>query len=436
MIVLLIIFWLLGLFLSIKSPTYFVVYFILASTKFLGFIDPSTFIVNGIELGYFGLNLITLIGAFLFIKWYSIPKRSILFLSLISIMLIYGILKPIIDGNSTAGQALIASKDIWFYFLFFYLVLQRKRVLIADIIKIVKWLGLYLSLIYIIGVIYPNFVPHLYFEDEIVRVFYPTYISLALLLFAVEIKVENKNIINNYLLILLLMTGLFLTGYASLTITSALGLIIYKFMFNQQSLFSKSSIIRLTPFLILFILSMILYNEAIYYSVLEQINDIVSRDDTSLSSRIFYNEFRWEAINKQKEFGYGFIHQSSDIMKTINTSDTNRFMERLGVIDSGYVDMLTKFGFIGSAIILMVYFKYTLIGFVKKNRNPLSLAMSIYLAQYFFVNYTWSVFTFAHGIIPGVIALFILLNTKSRISNFNKIKRGVRFEFRRKVTID
>jgi hypothetical protein len=112
MIIVLILFWSIGLFLSIKSPTYFVLYFLLASTKFLGFIDPSTFIVNGIEFGYFGLNIIALAGSFLSITWYNIPKKSILIIFIILAMLIYGISKPIFDGNSTLLQSFMASKEI------------------------------------------------------------------------------------------------------------------------------------------------------------------------------------------------------------------------------------------------------------------------------------------------------------------------------------
>ena len=39
----------------------------------------------------------------------------------------------------------------------------------------------------------------------------------------------------------------------------------------------------------------------------------------------------------------------------------------------------------------------------------MTLAMSLYLVQYLFINYTWSVYTFSHGIIPGAIAFFIII---------------------------
>lgn len=420
MIVLLIIFWLLGLFLSIKSPTYFVVYFILASTKFLGFIDPSTFIVNGIELGYFGLNLIALAGSFLSKTWYNIPKKSNLIIFIVLAMLIYGISKPLFDGNSTLLQSFMASKEIWFYFLFFYLVSYRKKIKSKQIINLIKWIGLYFSLIYIFGILIPEIVPVYYFDDEIIRVYYPTYISLALFLFAVGLKTKGQSKIKPIVPISMMLVSLVFAGYASLTIMSAFGLVGYLFIYRQKNLLNKKSIIVFSLMSVLMVLLLLLINEETYNYLLSSIYDIISGNDPSISSRMLYNEFRWEFINRQREFGYGFIHQSSEIMKSMNTSDSNRYMQRLGVIDSGYVDMFTKFGFIGTAVIIAIFLKFIISGILQKNKNTLSLAMVIYFSQYFFVNYTWSVFTFAHGIIPGVIALYMIFWNQSYKSKRTK----------------
>jgi hypothetical protein len=426
MIIVLILFWSIGLFLSIKSPTYFVLYFLLASTKFLGFIDPSTFIVNGIEFGYFGLNIIALAGSFLSITWYNIPKKSILIIFIILAMLIYGISKPIFDGNSTLLQSFMASKEIWFYFLFFYMVSHRKKIKNEQIIILIKWIGLYFSLIYIFGILVPGIVPPYYFDDEIIRVYYPTYISFALFLFAVDLKTDGESKIKQLVPISLLLVSLVFAGYASLTIMSVIGLVGYLFVYHQKKLLNKKSIFVFFIMSVLIVLLLILINEETYNFLLTSIYDIISGNDPSISSRMLYNEFRWEFIDRQREFGYGFIHQSSEIMKSMNTSDSNRYMQRLGVIDSGYVDMFTKFGFIGTAIIIVIFLKYMISGFLQNNKNALSLAMLIYFAQYFFVNYTWSVFTFAHGIIPGVIALYMIFWNQS----YKSIKTKKRLAYR------
>jgi hypothetical protein len=337
-----------------------------------------------------------------------VPKNAVLFIFLILAMLVYGVFKPIIDGNSTLFQSLMASKEIWFYFLFFYLAAHRKKIDKDTLITFIKWLGIYFSLIYIAGTITSNIPPY-YFEDEIIRVYYPTYISLSLLFYAVEFKTHKGKIMKHLLPILLLLGGLVIAGYISLTIMSIIGFIVYVYVFDQKLQLKTRSIIVLSVLSLLIILLIILINEETYKLIESGIYDIISGNNPSLSSRVYYNEFRWEMIDKQKEFGYGFIHQSSEIMSTMNTNEASRYMQRLSVIDSGYVDMLTKFGLVGTALILLVYLKYIVNGFMRINKNPLNLAMAIYLTQYFFVNYTWSVFTYAHGIIPGVIALFILL---------------------------
>ena len=52
-------------------------------------------------------------------------------------------------------------------------------------------------------------------------------------------------------------------------------------------------------------------------------------------------------------------------------------------------------------IILKVLFK-------PQRYQLIQLAMSVYILQYFLVTYTWSVFTFSHGLIPAFIALFFI----------------------------
>ena len=86
-------------------------------------------------------------------------------------------------------------------------------------------------------------------------------------------------------------------------------------------------------------------------------------------------------------------------------------MERFTVIDSGYVDLLIKFGYLGTVLIILVFVVYYSQGFFAPYKNPLSLSMSIFLIFYVFINYTWSVFTFAHGIVPAVIAFHLLLTS-------------------------
>jgi len=424
MIIIVIIFLSLGLFLSIKKPKYFIIYYILASTKFLGFIDPSSFIINGVEIGYFGLNLITILSLFFMNEWQGFPKKTKLFLYTLIVILIYGILKPIFDENSTLIKTIIASKEIWFYSIIFYLIVYRQAIDDILLLKSLKIIGVFLSINYIIGLIAPAFVPPLYYNGFFVRTFYPTYISLALFLYAINLKFSPSRLLKDRIIVTILLLGLVLSGHSSLIIMTIFGFVLYKYLYNTNLILNQFSIIKTVAFSVVGILFIFIFIDELYNDLLCKIDGVITGNDNSLSARDIYNEFRWEAINKKKEIGYGFIHQSSDFMKEINIISTNRFMERFTVIDSGYVDMIIKYGYLGTSIILIIFTKYFTLGFFEKYRNPLSLAMSIYLLQYVFINYTWSVYTFSHGIIPGMIALyFILISQHFHPKNdLNKLK--------------
>lgn len=419
MIVALICFYGIGLILGIKYPSYFILYYILASTKFLGFIDPSSFIVSGIEIGYFGLNLTAIVSLFFKRRWYVIPQETQWFIYFVVAMLLYGIIKPFLDNNSSLYLALMASKETWFYFLFLYMVVYRDKINNPQLLKLMRFLGLYLSSIYIIGIIIPQFAPPLYYNGIFIRTFFPTYISLALFLYAIKIKFSDIRNLKDRLIIIYLFLGLFLAAHLSITAMTIVGFILYKYIYDKKLTLNKNVIIRFSLIAFLGISLALLFIKGLYDTIAINVDGIITGENNSLSSRDIYNGFRWEAINKKKELGYGFIHQSSDFMKGVKTHGSNRFMERFTVIDSGYVDMLIKFGYIGTIIILIILARYYAMGFFKAHKNPLSLAMSIYLMQYLFVNYTWSVFTFAHGIIPGVIAFHLILSSKSPYAQNN-----------------
>ncbi len=412
MIIVLLCFYGIGLMLSIKYPSYFILYYILASTKFLGFIDPSSFIVSGIEIGYFGLNLLTIVSLFFKRRWYVIPKEMQWFVYFIIAMLLYGIVKPFLDNNSSIYLAFMASKETWFYFLFVYMVVYRDRIDNTRLLSFIKFLGIYLSSIYLMGLFIPQFAPPLYYNESFVRTFFPTYISLALFIYVIRIKFSDIRNLKDRLIIIYLFLGLFLAAHLSLTIMTLSGFILYKYIYDNKLTLKKLIITRFSLIAFLGLSTALLFIKGLYEKLVNNIEGIITGENNSLNAREIYNEFRWEAINRQKELGYGFIHQSSDFMKEFKTFGSNRFMERFTVIDSGYVDMLIKFGYVGTTIILIVLIRYYALGFFKAYKNPLSLAMSIYLMQYLFVNYTWSVFTFAHGITPGIIAFHFLLSSK------------------------
>jgi O-antigen ligase len=143
--------------------------------------------------------------------------------------------------------------------------------------------------------------------------------------------------------------------------------------------------------------------------IFNSIDDIITGKDVALSSRYIYNEFRWDAIKERPMFGYGFIHKDASVTKSVRLIDDNRFAEKFGVIDSGYIDLLIKYGYIGMTLYLILWAKNFIPIILKPSKyRLLQIGMSLYLLQYFLVNYTWSVFSFAHGLVPAFIALYLI----------------------------
>ena len=224
-----------------------------------------------------------------------------------------------------------------------------------------------------------------------------------------EIKLKSENLKRNYILTGFLFLGLIFAEHSALTIMTLLCTVLYLFAYDDKLRFKKEKIAKILGIAIFATSLALIFINGLYDGIVDKVRAVVYSEDLALSTRDLYNEFRWDAINDQKTFGYGFIHQSSSLMNQFKLSGTSAFMERFTVIDSGYVDLLIKFGYLGTAVMLVTLNIYYLFGFFKKYKNQITLAMSLYLIQYAPVNYTWSVYTFSHGIIPGAIALYVII---------------------------
>ena len=409
MIVLLLGFYGFAFLLAANRPMQFVLFYILASTKFLGFIDPATFIVGGIEVGYFGLNLVALFGIFFKKNWVELPKNSIVILILIIALLLYGIGRPIMNDFSSVKHALIASKDTWFYTIFIYLIVYYENIDLKLLIKFIKGISIYFTLNYCLLFVVPAVIPPYYNEVSHVRTFFPTYISLAIFFYLIDIKIQGNNSLKNYGFAAFLFLGLILATHSALTVMTLFCAGLYLFAFDKNLRLKKEKIIKIIGFGIFGISMALIFINGLYDSIVAEFRAVLYSEDLALQTRDLYNKFRWDAINKEKTFGYGFIHQSSSLMNQFKLSGTSAFMERFTVIDSGYVDLLIKFGYLGTSIMLATLSRFFMFGFYRKYRNHITLAMSFYLLQYVFINYTWSVYTFAHGIIPAAIAFYVII---------------------------
>lgn len=417
MIVIFLLFLSLSFLLAIKKPTYYVIFYLLANTKFLGFFDISeAFIIGGTGLGFPMLNIITIITVFFSTNWHKITKEHLYFILFFLLILIGGIIYPIYLGLESLQQAIISSKELWVIFFFIYLVSYKNSLNIDLILKSIKLIGLYISLVYIIYII-TGFAPPSYIIENYVKAFFPTFMSLSLFIYFVDYQENKISKIKFLYIFLFLITGIILALHLSLVIGTVFSLFLINFLYKNNKFSFSNFLTKLIIFLsILFII--LVSSQNLRYNVFSTIEAIIYGKDSALSSRDIYNEFRWKAIEKRPYFGYGFIHKSAPITKKFNKIKNNRFAESFGVIDSGYVDMLIKFGYLGTFFYLLLWGKYILKPLFNPTKNTfIQLAMAAYILQYYLISYTWSVFTFSHGLIPAFIALFLITTKDERIKD-------------------
>lgn len=407
-------------FLDIKNPTYFVIFYLLLTTKFLGIIDFSLIQIQGMEFGVFGINFLTTI---LSIKNLKLAKNKLGingFIILIFLLLVYGILKPVLFGVSGILQSLVASKEFWSYSILFYTIVNKNKINVIKIISFVKILGVYLALIYIIGLVMPDLVPPFYYTDSYVRVAYPSYIVIAIYLLAAEIKGNGLSFLP-LIKVGVAFLGLFLSGRFSLNITTFIGVIVIIYGFDRNFKLRRINLIKIIIFSVLSSILILLIDLDLVIQSYELIANIIDGSAVEISSRAQYNEFRFQAINEKKWLGYGFVHHSASIMDSFDINTTNRFTRSFGVIDSGYVDFLIKFGIVGLVLFLFNYCRIIYNSLIIIRRTEYSISMTVFLISLIFINYTWSVLTYPMGIVPMAIAILIINRSVQTQNNINTI---------------
>jgi len=415
MILLLIIFLSLIFILALIRPTYLIILYLVISTNFFGFVSiQKYFVFNGLDIGMPMVNMMVFISLIFILKWQrSPPKKYLYFIVMFMLFILYGIGYPVIMGYESIFQSLIASKEYLTVSLLLYLVMYRRHIDKELIIKAISFIGIYLSLVYIFYFIF-KVSPPFYAEEDRVSTSFPTYISLALILYYV--KFINKEIkYHSFAIVFVILTsGILLSNRISLVVgmgltLSILYLFYYKGRFNLKKLLLKFSIFFVAIF------SVILVFDDIRDSIVTEVDMIYLGTNLAIASRDKYNQGRWDAVAEAPLLGYGFIHKSAPITSKFVLIESHRFNERFEVVDSGYLNLVISFGYIGAVLYLLMWASIVFPPILNPNRyQVMQVGMSIYLLQYFFINYTWSVYTYSFGLIPGFLAIFFLLHSRHR----------------------
>lgn len=343
-------------------------------------------------------------------------KNYILISFFILLFIIYGVLLPFLNQNSSFLQAVKAGKAFFHYFFFFYVITLNKKIDFTKIFNFIVFIGIYFSAIVWLFEL-TKIAPPYYITsktDTFLRVYYPTFISLAIFWKLFKNFNKQKIALFEFLIIFYLISGLYFLEFFSITSTT-IGLSLLILIYNTNrfgKLYSASLIIIVMTILVFFHLNN-------YFE--EEVREIIDNQTSALLTRDNYNSFRWDIIKTNEYFGFGFLDRDVEIINESDAYEGSGYMNSLSFIDAGYVDLIGKFGLIGTIIFLLLpaYF----IWISKKINNGYIIGLFIF--QYFFINITWSVFTFPHGIIPLIIVYgFIYQQYTLTAVKFNKLQNS------------
>jgi len=399
-----------------KKKQEFIFLYLLASTEFLGYVNLDKILfINEYALGFAVFDCVAIISLVWSLSRYKLDAGQYLVIVALSAFFVYGIIVPWYCYGQGLLNGVIAGKHMMSMAFFAYVMISMDKVDVGKVISFLAYLGLYLSFVVVFGE-FSGLVPPEYLEvkkgvGEYVRVSYPTYILIAILLLSVELwKIKGYN--NKLIVLLLLFVALFFSDYKSLFfgglllyVLVILNKINYKWLgtgeINYWSDKVNKILVILMAFLVILSAGYIAYDANMY-----GLKDWLDYElYSSLSSRGVYNYGRWEAISDKKFVGYGYLYKENPLTYKYLNTELSGYTETLSFIDSGYVDVFIKYGqYIG-----LIYLLFWVVVFYKAKlacRNEI-VSNGVFLLVFvmLIINYSWAVFTYR----PGIIMLSIIM---------------------------
>ena len=326
--------------LAFLKPKYFIFTYLLFYTSFLGFL-PKNIIIGGYEIGFFYQSVLMLGNYFFYFKrTKEYPTHIKILLISIVIFFFYGVFYPALNGLSPIVQSLISAKEFSCLFLINYLFVNRKKISYDYLIKILSFFGYYFLVVLFLFVVF-HYIPPQYIKGlDLGRIQYYSPVLLSLFLF---IKMTQANNMSKKLFALILLAvwtiSMYIEGHSAITITTSLGCLIVLYRLPIIIFFKNYK--RILLVLSAIGLLLILLPTKKYITEFNQI--------PAIKSRLSVNKGRNTYIASRPFFGYGFLYKG-DFKLAKNKQHT------LSEIDSGYIDLLGKFGFIGTIIFLIILF--------------------------------------------------------------------------------
>jgi hypothetical protein len=313
---------------------------------------------------------------------------------------------PVLRGHSSWLQAFTEGKQALFYLFVIYCLAIHRSVHVLVVKQLIVVLGVVLSLQVIVflllGAYPPGFLPidPVFPQDSrSIHVMYPQLISAALFLVLFDKSVLPRPL--GYIHVApVLAAGVLLQEHLSVTLATLLAICIVVIRADMRR---PKRIILLG----IAILAGAVGTIALVAALPDWLLDSDARFVQALISRVLIGEVRIAYLAEHVLFGYGFIHESSQLGLAIGEEARGLHDLRLATIDAGYLDLLLKFGTLGTVVAVWLYVRFCRA--IAVSAGPESRALVVYLLLFLAVMLTWSVLTYMHGIVfIGMAALISL----------------------------
>lgn len=400
---------------GLQHPTWFIILYLLSTTKFFGFLDLDDMSGAIIGFNFFFFVLYLIVFCLSIIENNKIQLRIDVikipaFLYFI-IIFSHGIIYPSILDFSSFFQSIIAGKHFFVFSILFYMMNKKNSIDFNLIKQTVIFLSIIISLIIFLydatGISTPFYERKTMLDGSyqgIIQVYFLTYLSLSVFLLMGKYMHHTEAKSKTIFLILFLLYILSIAGHRAIFLTTLMCFSLFIFVKLFKKILTKiNKPIIVSSFVIIFFTSIGAFIR--FYFQVNQVENL----DASIASRLIYDALRIDLISNRPFFGYGFIHNSSAITSQLPIDFSSVYKETLTTVDSGYVDLMLRFGGIGTIFYLFpfAYISFKRIIFNRKY-NYEQILLAFFIAQYFLINISWSVFSYEHGLVALVIAISLI----------------------------
>jgi hypothetical protein len=383
---------------SITNSKLFLTLYLVVYSGFLGSVENIIYDFITIQNCLLMLNFSALLGAIYLnnsaAKLYSEEK---LLLQVYFILFLLGIYFGVTRGGGTLANSIVDGKEFFTCgFLYYCFVLKNKWSTCLFFYKLTLAFALYLSALMIVhlmtGLYLPGYGPVDPNDSSNIgngiHIRYPLIIAIHSIIQVHKLIGDNFSC-KRIVVVVILMLGVILQPRSSILISSLF--VLFIILCKRKNTLSGIRV-KLLFISILFVMSPILY-----VKMGEKISNTLEQTlqgGGPAFTRLLIGVNRIDEIAKKPILGSGFVHKDSTLGIEIEHKSTTVHNERLSTVDSGYMDLLVRFGVIGGGLLLFSFISYCKLS-VNRNHNYF---IFLFLFTYLLMSLTWSVLTYGFGI--------------------------------------